>query len=95
MDPEIRHDVESERFVVEFEASEGELVYHREDDVADFRSTFVPPDHRKRGIGEKLVLAGLRWARDEGLRVKPTCPFVGDVLAEHPEFAGLVDEEDG
>ena len=93
MEPEIRHDTDEERFVVDLDGSEGELVYRREGDSADFRSTFVPPEHRHHGIGEELVLAGLRWARDEGLRVKPTCPFVGSVLEDHPEFAGLVADD--
>ena len=94
MDAEIRHDTGDERFVVDLDEGEGELVYRREGDTADFRSTFVPPEHREHGIGEALVLAGLRWAREEGLRVKPTCPFVGRVLEDHPEFDELVVEED-
>lgn len=90
MDHEIRHDTGNERFFLELDAGEAELVYRRDDGTADFRSTFVPPEHRNQGIGERIVLEGLRWARDEGIRVKPTCPFVSSVLEENPEFQELV-----
>lgn len=89
-DLDVRHEVDDGRFVVDLEAGEAELVYRREDGTADFRSTFVPPEHREAGIGEAIVLAALRWAREEGLSVKPTCPFVSRVLERHEEFGDLV-----
>lgn len=89
MSRDVRHDPDDERFFLELDAGDAELDYHVEDDTADFRSTFVPPEHRGEGIGEAIVLEALRWARDEGLKVKPTCPFVSTVLENNPEYAGL------
>lgn len=59
-------------------------------DVYDFRSTLVPPHLRGRGIGTKLVLHALDWARREKLRVIPSCPFVAGVIERHPEYGDLV-----
>ncbi len=88
---DVRHDAEGERFVLPLEAGEAVLDYRIEDGTADFRRTFVPEAHRNEGIGEEIVLAALRWARDRGLAVKPTCPFVDRVLERHEEFRDLVD----
>lgn len=51
-----------------------------------FTHTEVPPAFRGRGLAEKLVLAGLRAARDRGLEIIPQCSYVAGVLAKHPEF---------
>lgn len=95
MSREVRHDADRGRFYVPLEAGDAELDYRVEGDVADFRSTFVPPEHRGEGIAERIVLAGLRWARERGLRVEPTCPYVAHVLGEHAEFADLTVDGDG
>ena len=64
--------------------------YRRVDDTTlDYTSTFVPPELRGRGVGERLVLHALDWARAEGRRVVPTCWFVGKMLDQHPEYADL------
>lgn len=89
MSTDVRHDPDAERFYVELEGGDAELDYHVEDDTADFRSTFVPPEHRGEDIGEEIVVEALQWAREEGLQVQPTCPFVSKVLEDHPEYAGL------
>lgn len=45
---------------------------------------------RGRGIGTRLVLHALEDARERGLRVVPSCPFVGEVVERHPEYADLL-----
>jgi len=88
---DIRHDTERQRFVVQVDGTEGTLDYRRLDDhTLDFRSTFVPRELRGRGIGERLVLYGLDHAREHGQKVVPTCPFVGRVVDDHPEYRDLI-----
>jgi predicted GNAT family acetyltransferase len=41
-----------------------------------------------------LVRAALNYARANGLRVIPVCPFARAFLARHPEYADLVDAVD-
>jgi len=59
-------------------------------EVVDLHSTLVPPHLRGRGVGTALVQRALDWARDENLRVVPTCPFVQDFLEQHPEYQDLI-----
>ena len=43
-----------------------------------------------KGIGTALARAGLDHARDEGLVVKPMCPFVAAFVKRHPEYEPLL-----
>lgn len=88
---EIRHESDRKRFVAQVEGGHGRLTYERlDDDTLDYRSTFVPRELRGEGIGEKLVLYALDYARDHGLEVVPTCPFVTRVIEDHPEYQDLI-----
>lgn len=50
-----------------------------------FSHTEVPPALGGRGIAKTLVRAGLKYARDNGLKVMPVCPFFAKYIAEHAE----------
>lgn len=92
---EIRHDTDRKRFVAEVDGKEGTLTYERVDDgTLDYRSTFVPEELRGDGIGAKLVLHALDYARENDFEVVPSCPFVGKVIEEHPEYEDLIAERD-
>jgi hypothetical protein len=87
----IRHDREHQRFVARIDGHEARLSYERQGDaVLDFTSTWTPPELRGRGIGGRLVEAGLGHAIDQGLRVIPSCPFVARWIAEHPRYERLL-----
>jgi predicted GNAT family acetyltransferase len=45
----------------------------------------VPVALRERGIASALTDYALRYARDENLRVIPSCPFVAAFVRRHPE----------
>ncbi|HEV2748747.1 MAG TPA: GNAT family N-acetyltransferase [Allosphingosinicella sp.] len=64
--------------------------YSLRDGTILFSHTFVPDAIRGRGIGTALIRAGLRAARQRGLKVIPACPFFARHLAEHPEEQDLV-----
>lgn len=89
---DVKHDREAGRFEIDLEAGTAFVDYELENGVLDLRSTFVPPAHRHRGIGERVVLAALDHARAHGYRVIPTCPFVPDVIERNPAYRDLVEE---
>ncbi|MCZ8113422.1 GNAT family N-acetyltransferase [Silanimonas sp.] len=91
--PDIVHrDVEA-RFEARLEGHRGELRYVRRE--VEGRSVMVIPSVvvdraiEGRGVAGALTRAALEWARAEGLRVDPVCPYVDAWLRRHPEFAGL------
>lgn len=52
--------------------------------------TEVRPEHEGQGIGSALVRFALRDARQRGLGVIATCPYVNDYLTRHPEDDDIV-----
>lgn len=89
MDLEIRHDVARQRFVTKVGGKEAYLRYARAGRSLNFTTTFVPPEHRNRGIAESIVKHALDHARDRGFVVLPRCSFVKWVVDRHPEYAAL------
>lgn len=84
--PPVRHDPERSRFVVDLTDGEAELLYGRfSEHVLDLQHTEVPPSGRGQGVGGALVRAALGYAREHGLRVMTTCPYVQAWLRRHPD----------
>ena len=50
--------------------------------VLDMTHTFTPVAERGKGLGARLVRAGLALAAERGLRVRPSCSFVAALLAK-------------
>jgi uncharacterized protein len=94
---EISHQPERNRFVIAIAGGErGGFLDYRPigKDVWDLTYTFVPRQDRGGGVGRSLVLHVLDHAREHGLRVIPTCGFVGTVIDENPEYRDLVAHSD-
>ena len=53
--------------------------------------TVVPPAFEGRGVGSALATAALSYAREHGLTVKPSCPFIAGYIKRHPEWQDIVD----
>jgi predicted GNAT family acetyltransferase len=87
---DIRHNEVRRRFDFETEEGTAILTYEREDVIATFTHTIVPEKMEGRGIGSRLVRTGLDWARAEGLKVVPRCPFVAAWIERHPDYRDLV-----
>ena len=52
--------------------------------------TVVPDAFAGMGVGSALAKAALGYARDHGLKVKPTCSFMAGYITKHPEYHDLV-----
>lgn len=87
----VRHDAARRRFVIDIDGQEAVLAYRREGDLLNFHHTFVPESLRGRGLAEKVVKAGFAYARDEQLKVLPTCPYIsGTFLKRHEAYRSQV-----
>ena len=89
----IRHEPQSRRFVADIDGAEATLDYTvRDDGVLDFRRTFTPPSLRGQGIAKTIVVFGLDYARDNAIKIIPTCPYVAKIIRENPEYEDFVAE---
>jgi predicted GNAT family acetyltransferase len=87
----IEHDEKRKGFFARLDGSEARLTYsERPDGVLVYESTFVPPAMRGGGVAGKITSFALEWAREEGRKIKPTCPYIVSFLEKHPEFGDVV-----
>jgi len=80
-----------------FEARVGEdlaiLMYMRQPNALVLTHTEVPEELEGRGLGGDLARAAMEYARAEGLRIVPRCPFVVTWLKRHPEYEDVVQKQ--
>jgi len=54
-----------------------------------FHHTLTPPQHRGNGYAAELIGRALDDVRAAGRKVVPTCWFVDEFVAAHPQYAEL------
>lgn len=94
MSVEIRHDERRHRFVAEVAGREAYLRYVRAgNDVLHYTNTFVPREHRNRGLGTRLVRHALEHAGRRGYDVVARCAFVKRVMNERGSLRPLASRD--
>jgi predicted GNAT family acetyltransferase len=89
-DLQVHNSPERGRFEIQAEGHTAELTYTLEGKTITLVHTSVPPALEGRGIGSRLVKAGLDYARENGLKVIPVCSFVKAYIERHPAYQDLV-----
>lgn len=88
----VTHRPEASRFEAEPRPRQWALCsYRRQGNVLVLHHTEVPPALQGQGIAAMLVAAALRWAREQGLTVRPACSYVAAYMRRHPETQGLLE----
>jgi len=91
-DIEVRHEPDRRRFVAVVEGQEAYVAYAQNGTTLDFNHTFVPTELRGRGLAERVVRAGFEYAKQHGMTVVPSCPYIsGAFLRRYPEWESVVD----
>ena len=86
----IRHEPADCRFVLQVEGDTAFISYRElSGHTLDLNHTFVPVPVRGSGIASQLTAHALRYARDRGYKVLPSCPFVAAYIARNPEYQNL------
>jgi predicted GNAT family acetyltransferase len=86
----VTHEHSAHRFVFRQGAHLAKLNYRRSGESIRLVHTEVPEELGGHGVGSMLARAALDYARAEGLRVIPDCPFVAGYLERHPEYRDLI-----
>jgi hypothetical protein len=80
-------------FIGENDRQIGLMTYKKSGDaVIIIDHTEVDSNHRGEGLGEDLVAAAVEFARENDLKIVPTCPFAAKVIDEKPEFQVVLAE---
>jgi predicted GNAT family acetyltransferase len=88
--PAVHHDETAQRFETVVDGYTSVLEYEVDGERIVFTHTFVPPELRGRGVAERLVRAGLGWARGQAKSVVPACSYVAKFIERHAEFRDLL-----
>jgi predicted GNAT family acetyltransferase len=87
----IEHDLDAHRFTASLASGTAVLAYtSARPGVLELYSTYVPAADRGKGVAGRLVEAALAYARNEGLRIIPSCWYVAQWIRQHPEHADLL-----
>lgn len=91
----VTHDKENHQFIAKLEGEVSHLKYEILPDgkILDYMSTYVPPELRGRQIAGQIVKFALDYAKENKLRVIPSCSFVQAYIQGHPEYHDIVVEE--
>lgn len=81
----LRHIAEQNMFVIEVDGNQAVLHYRLSKNASgimaiDFNSTFVPPAFRGKGLAEKLVRAGIKWAKEQGYELHASCWYAAKFI---------------
>lgn len=88
--PTVVHNPAAEQFEIRADAGIAALKYVQRGDTLDLMHTRVPSELEGQGYGAALARAALDYARENGLKVIPTCPFVSAYLRRHKDYGDLV-----
>jgi uncharacterized protein len=84
------HNASHQRFEIDIEGQLSVLEYTFKNHRLFLTHTKVPPALENQGLGTKLAHAALEYARQNGLTVIASCPFVQDYVNSHPEYQSFV-----
>ena len=80
----------AQRFEMNVDGQQSVAEYRIDGDVITFTHTLVPEALQGRGLGTKMVEAGLAAARTHGQKVVPQCPMFSAYMKKHPETQALL-----
>ena len=88
---DVQHDPKHHRFFLEVTGGTAELSYRPLGETTlELVHTGVPDAAAGQGIGGKLAKTAFAWARQNGVRLVVSCPFVRKWLERHPDEQDLV-----
>ena len=90
---EIKHDITNQRFYTMVEGREAYLQYLIVDkNVLNYYKTYVPNELRGKSIAGKIVEAALNYARENNLKIIPSCSYVDIFIERNKNFEDLVEK---
>ena len=81
---------ERNRYILTVDGEEaGYIEFDDMGDVIDMPHTVVDERFGGRGYGGLLVKHALDDARERGMKVEPTCPYIDRWIEKHPDYEDL------
>ena len=82
---------EGKFYIEENDKNIGLMTYKKlSDGIIMIDHTEVDSNRRGEGIGENLVAEGVKYARENNLKIVPTCPFAKAEFDKHDEYQDVL-----
>jgi predicted GNAT family acetyltransferase len=88
--PSVSHNQAAGLFEIRTEQGTAVLRYALAGPDLDVVHTEVPDALEGQGYGSALAEAVLSYAKEGGVKIIPSCPFMSEYLRRHPEHTSLV-----
>lgn len=86
-DYNVVHNAEERRFEIQLDANNIALAeYMMSGNNIIFTHTETPPAYEGQGVAGALAKTALEYAKDQGHKVQPLCPFIKAYVQRHPEY---------
>ena len=86
---QVIHNPDENRFELKVDGKLALLEYQLSGNNIIFTHTEVPPALEGRGLANQLAFAALEYAKDQGYKVQPLCPFVKLYIKKHEEYQSI------
>ena len=86
----IIHEKENERFVMYFDEKEVYVEYTMAGKEINLYHTYTHPALRGKGLAAQVVRAAFEFAKENNLKVIPTCSYTQAFLAKNDEYKEIV-----
>lgn len=90
MEAEVIHEKENERFVIYIDGGEVYVEYTMTGNEINLYHTYTNPALRGKGLAAQVVRAAFEFAKENKLKIIPTCSYVQAFLAKNDEYKDLV-----
>ncbi len=81
--------------LTEHEAEVGFMTYYyASPGIIHVDHTVVSKDYEGGGVGKRLFMEIVAFARDKGLMIVPECPYVGRMFERHKDMQDVRTEEE-
>ena len=92
MEQKVIHEKENERFVIYLDGNEVYVEYTLTEKEINLYHTYTHPALRGKGLAAQVVRAAFEFAKENNLKVIPTCSYVQSFIAKNDEYKKLVAE---
>jgi hypothetical protein len=90
MEEKVMHEPDNKRFVIYSEDKETFVEYKMTNDKIDLYHTYSDPSLRGKGLAAHVVRAAMEFAKENNLKVIPTCSYVQSFVRRYDEYKDLV-----
>jgi predicted GNAT family acetyltransferase len=88
---DVRRNEGEEQFETSLGAGKAVLTYAEQHGKLYLLHTEVPEEMEGHGIGSALVRTAMDYAKEQGVKVVPFCPFARTWLERHPQYQDMVE----